>query len=332
MGEANRTKPRGKVNAIKASRPCEHTDEAHCALVNRFIEAMNKAMQDGHCSDFVSSAATAAAASFSVFNHTDHNRAPLPPEAAAVAVDAFRRRFREAVVEHPKPGAPKERRAAILDPRQLKPVAQRTFHAVARGQFPGGSVTLVYSGGQPGLPVTVVAIPSLQHEQALRAARVALEEPNPVALVCPRSDAAEVVEWVRGGSWKADIVLCAIEDAAEGRLPPGVPAVQLVQIGARGRMGEDIAREAAKAVMNISRACPDVEVQAVVEGYDDDPREVPDIPEALEQFRLFGSHLVAFQEETGHQVKLDELSVAFCMIANGVLPRSAVVFEPSDAS
>jgi hypothetical protein len=81
--------------APKAS--CKHTDENHCALANRFIAAMNMAMRDGYCSDFVASAATAAAAAFAAFNLTEGYQGQPPPRAEDAAVEAFRGRFRDAL-------------------------------------------------------------------------------------------------------------------------------------------------------------------------------------------------------------------------------------------
>jgi hypothetical protein len=53
-------------------------------------------------------------------------------------------------------------------------------------------------------------------------------------------------------------------------------------IGARGELTRQAARSAAKAFRKIAAKGPKALVHIMIAGYDDDPREIADIPEARE--------------------------------------------------
>lgn len=74
-----------------------HDDETHCRLVNYLIDRLNEMMDRGFDSDFVSSAATAAAAKFYLFSYTSGRMSSLSPSERAAAGGHFMARIDEAV-------------------------------------------------------------------------------------------------------------------------------------------------------------------------------------------------------------------------------------------
>lgn len=69
-----RINPDKKARGVTESKPraknkmsVEHTDDAHVALVNSYIDTFNRSKKEGYDPDFVSSAATAASAGFAAY-------------------------------------------------------------------------------------------------------------------------------------------------------------------------------------------------------------------------------------------------------------------------
>jgi hypothetical protein len=78
------------------------------------------------------------------------------------------------------------------------------------------------------------------------------------------------------------------------------PAMIFMTIGLRGELNQEHAQAAAAALPKMRTTYPNAVIYMVVAGYDDDPREVHEIPEAREFFiavanaaRLYGSADVA---------------------------------------
>lgn len=124
----------------------------------------------------------------------------------------------------------------------------------------------------------------------------------------------------------------ATEDILAGTpLPEGILGC-MVQIGAKGGMRRRYAVEAAQATLKLARQSPEAQFHPYVDGYDDDPREVLDIPEAAAQFRAYSSELTRLQDVTGYPLRdrLTEQARVILLLCAGILPRDAVEIVPHE--
>jgi len=133
-----------------------------------------------------------------------------------------------------------------------------------------------------------------------------------------------------------------VTDLYDEHIPPGAPAVpadnlldelpeaELIQaiVGHRREISHRPAAAAkvADALVRLVRRNPRVAINLVVGGWDDDPREVLDIPEALRVFRLFARKLgeLPATDRSTVEVRLTENSRVLLALATGKVRRDQI--------
>lgn len=107
-------------------------------------------------------------------------------------------------------------------------------------------------------------------------------------------------------------------------LPEGDAGAFIVELGVKGAFSREECRASADWVSRASPQKPSALVNVTVGGFDDDPREVVDIPEAVEAFRWFGERLREIDEGSGQPDllnRLDTISAAIVKVSMGLLSR-----------
>jgi hypothetical protein len=110
-------------------------------------------------------------------------------------------------------------------------------------------------------------------------------------------------------------------------LPEGDAGAFLVEIGVKGAFSREECRASADWVSRAAPQKPGALVVVAVGGFEDDPRQVVDIPEALEAFRWFGERLREIDEGSGRPDllnRLDSNSATILKVAMGLRDRNTV--------
>jgi hypothetical protein len=102
-----------------------------------------------------------------------------------------------------------------------------------------------------------------------------------------------------------------------------------IEIGIAGELTLGACAEAVMAFVMARKEYPDAEFNLMVGGYDDDPREVWDIPEVKRYFRLFmGSAMKVIGDgDTMFSLRLDDATmgvVAMCLDIGRIVGRDPV--------
>jgi hypothetical protein len=109
-------------------------------------------------------------------------------------------------------------------------------------------------------------------------------------------------------------------------MPTQQPDMIISEIGRRGDMTASEASAAADTLMLSVIRWPKVGLMLMIGGYDDDPRFLGDIPEAMEQFRRFATELYTQMERHNDYRpwgRFDQMSRALMELAIGVRPRAS---------
>lgn len=107
------------------------------------------------------------------------------------------------------------------------------------------------------------------------------------------------------------------------------PDVIIMELGGRGRFPspEKVAADFARVVLSNPRA----EIGIAIGGFDDDPRELFDVPEVMDWLREFAAvlppHLGAAMAAEDLLARLDKPSRALLMLAAGVIERHQIQIE-----
>jgi hypothetical protein len=110
-------------------------------------------------------------------------------------------------------------------------------------------------------------------------------------------------------------------------LPPPEDVDQIMlELGTSGDLPTPA--EAARTVIAAHRRYPDAIITLMLAGFDDDPREVCDIPEARDFFAGLLPFLAQCSCADSLADALDTASVAIMALCAGVLERDQVVFVP----
>jgi hypothetical protein len=120
-------------------------------------------------------------------------------------------------------------------------------------------------------------------------------------------------------------------EAFPQRLPPGEIDVLGVEISAKGDMTDQRAREAAEWLFRVAPQKPGAVISATVGGYEDDPREVHDIPEALRVFAVFARRLAQLEMAAGNRRiadRLCETTIGIILHAVGLVKRKDIEIVP----
>jgi hypothetical protein len=99
------------------------------------------------------------------------------------------------------------------------------------------------------------------------------------------------------------------------------------EIARRGELTRQVCRDAADWTAKALDGQPGLMLMALVGGFEDDPREVLDIPEARQAFAWFGERLREMDEADGDPRllnRLESVTRGLVMVAMGLLPRTAV--------
>lgn len=124
----------------------------------------------------------------------------------------------------------------------------------------------------------------------------------------------------------AEVLVVARDEIGPRDLPPGDVDMLACEIAGKG---DPVSRavQTADWVSIAARTKPGAVLSLSVSGFDDDPREVPDIPEAAALFKAFGERLVALDCVEGGQLlfqRLDAISRTIMLVCMGIVPRSEV--------
>jgi hypothetical protein len=92
----------------------------------------------------------------------------------------------------------------------------------------------------------------------------------------------------------------------------------LHEIGSKGEFTPEGAKKAAADFCGAFVALPDAEHMIVVGGYDDDPRELWDIPEARDFVAAFGWAVSGILQRPLHDWKLEPASIALVAVCVGI--------------
>lgn len=123
------------------------------------------------------------------------------------------------------------------------------------------------------------------------------------------------------------MVMPMADDPGANRLPPASVDVMACQIGERGQPLEQ-ATKAAEWLVRAADKQPGALILLAVAGWDDDPREVIDIPEAAALFRAFGERLMVFGERGATVAnRLDRISRSILMVCLGLVPREHLTIK-----
>jgi len=120
-------------------------------------------------------------------------------------------------------------------------------------------------------------------------------------------------------------------EAFPQRLPPGDVDILGVEIGAKGDLSDARAREAAEWIFRVAPQKPGAVISVTVGGYETDPREVHDIPEALRAFAVFARRLAQLEMAAGNTRVADRLcgtTIGIILHAIGMVKRENVHITP----
>jgi hypothetical protein len=123
--------------------------------------------------------------------------------------------------------------------------------------------------------------------------------------------------------------------AREGNSPFNMPRVEnaaciVCEIATKGQITRDLVREGADWTAKSLDTQPGVLLILTVGGYDDDPREVLDIPEARQAFRWFGERLqeLDIADDSPRLLnRLDKVSRELTMIAMGLMQPATINYN-----
>jgi hypothetical protein len=110
-------------------------------------------------------------------------------------------------------------------------------------------------------------------------------------------------------------------------LPAGEAGAFVVELGTKGALSRDECRASANWLSRAAPQAPGALVTVTVGGYEDDPREVLDIPEARQAFKWFGERLREIDEASGQPAllnRLDSISAALVLVSMGLWNRDRV--------
>jgi len=102
------------------------------------------------------------------------------------------------------------------------------------------------------------------------------------------------------------------------------------EIDTSGGLTLETAESAALGLASVMRRCPKARVQFALPGFDTDPRELVDIPEARRFLRQMGEALALYSEKPGQLItRLDYSNVLILAVCMGLVPRVSYVVEPA---
>ena len=106
-------------------------------------------------------------------------------------------------------------------------------------------------------------------------------------------------------------VLIGHADTVDAMIDEGEIGAVMIHVGAPGSMRPQDARIAAKVFKTVIRRLPPTTfIMLAIDGFDADPREVHDIPEAARQFREFAKAAFHGNGFDPNVLRLEEQSIA----------------------
>lgn len=139
----------------------------------------------------------------------------------------------------------------------------------------------------------------------------------------------------RRAASKADIVWVARDTTSPWNLPEGPAGVLVCEIGSRGGLGRDVCRQAVDWMSQAVDSKPEALIMVTVGGFEDDPREALDIPEARQAFQWFGERMREIDDASGTQTprmlnRLESTTRGIIMVAMGLLSESKMHLTTDD--
>lgn len=111
-------------------------------------------------------------------------------------------------------------------------------------------------------------------------------------------------------------------------LPPGDADGLYIEIGTPPNLDAATGRECAEWLMRAAPQKPGAVIAVTVGGFDDDGREVYDIPEAREALRAFALRMAELDTEGRIAARMDRSTRVVLAVCAGWLARAAVNPEP----
>jgi hypothetical protein len=134
---------------------------------------------------------------------------------------------------------------------------------------------------------------------------------------------------VVAGTNRGDVVVATYDDAAEALSDPGAALDALmVRLDTSGRLTSAAAAMNAATFARMASCRPGAPLSFCVPDFDDDPRALPDIPEARAFIRDFAHALARLDPGDRILRRLLPESALLVGLCTGVIPRSAVEFTP----
>ena len=92
----------------------------------------------------------------------------------------------------------------------------------------------------------------------------------------------------------------------------------------------ETAEDAARRLDRVMRRFPEARIQFALPGFDDDPRELVDIPEACQFLRWMGEALILHGDEPGDLImRLDYAHALILAVCMEIVPRENYIVDPS---
>lgn len=102
--------------------------------------------------------------------------------------------------------------------------------------------------------------------------------------------------------------------------PDADVAAMLVQVGERGQLDTKHASEAARAILKARETFPSAQIVLVVNGYDEDKRELWEVPEVCSyMLELFDTVFADWPEGGLHDLNLEPNSMTMVLVCTGAM-------------
>jgi hypothetical protein len=131
---------------------------------------------------------------------------------------------------------------------------------------------------------------------------------------------------------EAEIIFLTRERTSPWQLPPGPAHVIAIELERKGFLTRDVCRKGADWMAGAAPLRPEALFMVTVGGFDDDPREVLDIPEARQAICWFGERLREIDLATTPKGavplligRLETVTMRIMQVAMGLVPRATLI-------
>lgn len=102
-----------------------------------------------------------------------------------------------------------------------------------------------------------------------------------------------------------------------------------LEVGVKGKLTKPVARQVAKMILLVAaNSAPTTPIEFGISGYDEDPREIPEIPEARNYFLLLAAELNKLGFDNDRLIKATRDVLAACQaVKNGAVFRTVRTLE-----